>query len=410
MAGRTDRNFSGIARRLLALPLVCAAAVAAPAGPEPSGSRSTGRGGLASWQSGSGLPVEAFVDEDQRNAVLLEDGTFFAEPTSDGEIVAQWPAGSVLAYVGESTDSFGRTWSTLRDPDESRRRSDTYLASFDQHQFVALGGEAAVLADRQPSIVPIVAAGSAAAAALLAAPPWWAPVAVVTFGNSPKYATSVAMSARAVNEDHLYEAIDLLGGIEAIADWPVDPLPGELYLPELLPALFQFDGTEWRLVRPVRLFSTALNLIGNPRLREDHDAPPLAGGPAIGCWDLIGALTPSDAAAGTIAVAPAAGSAAAPLPPPGMMDFSDAPPIIKSMLPPAPLAALVPPRVDPPELPGGILITDANGPPGGLRRAGVRARPGETIAGPADGSRRCRACPGKGRRRVDPGCQRRSIR
>ena len=39
------------------------------------------------------------------------------------------------------------------------------------------------------------------------------------------------------------------------------------------------------------------------RLQEDHDAPPLAGGPAIGCWDLIGALTPSDAAAGTIAVA-----------------------------------------------------------------------------------------------------------
>jgi len=352
VAGQTDREFSGFARRLVAALLVSATMVAAPASPELLAARSIGGTRTASGQSGGGLPVEAFVDENQRNAVLLEDGTFFAAPTSDGEIVTRWPAGSVLAYVGESTDSFGRSWSTLRHPDESLRRSDIYLAPFDQRQFVAFGGVGAVLADRQPSIAPVPAATGAAAAAILEAPPWWAPVAVVTFGNSPKYVTSVATSAWAVDEAHLLEAIDLLGGMDAIAGWPADPLPGELYLPELLPAMFQFDGTRWQVARPIRMFFGALNLIGNPRLREDHGALPLAGGPAIGCWDLVGALTPRGLPAGGIVVAPPPVAASGP---------TAAPPVIKSMWPPAPLAALVPPRVDPPEVSGGILINDANG-------------------------------------------------
>ena len=44
----------------------------------------------------AGDPGELFVSGELRHAVLLEDGNFFSMPSSDGEIVAHFPAGTVL--------------------------------------------------------------------------------------------------------------------------------------------------------------------------------------------------------------------------------------------------------------------------------------------------------------------------
>jgi hypothetical protein len=352
------------AGRLLALTLVCAASVAAPASSEPPGPRRDGGASAAPSQSDAGLPGELHVDAEELRAVLLEDGDFFEEPSSDGAIVARFPAGTVLGFAGEASDAFGRAWSALRDPQRIERRRHRYLVPFDLRTFTSFGGMGAVLADREPTPPTVASSGAPTTRTTTVAPPWWAPAALLTLGHSPTFDSVVAMSARAVREADVREAIDLLGGIEALGAWPVEPLPGELYLPELLPVLFQFDGHEWRPVRPVRLFSAALNLLGNPALGEDVGALPRAGGPTISCWDLIGALTPRRRAAGSVAVAPPVGTGGGgggPPPPPGMADFRDAPATIRDMLPPAPLGALVPSRVDPPEPPSGVQISDRHG-------------------------------------------------
>jgi hypothetical protein len=319
-------------------------------------------------------------------AVLLQDADLFASPTSDGEIVVRVPAGSHLGYVGETTDAFDRAWFTVQDPFRSQPRPRKWLAPFNAAELLAFGGRAAVLADRLPPLTVGDASGAAVAAALLAqaagltAPaasgmpgagaaqpaqaPWWTPAAELTAAHASTFDGVVALSAAVVEEAHVREAIELLGGRETLADWPADPLPGELFVPPRLPVVFVFDGSEWRLRRPARLFGDALSLLDNPLLLPDLSAPPLAGGPAIACWELVGALTPGGGPAGSIQVAPPRtpprGRA---LPPPeaGEPDPANAPLRIQGLLPPAPALARVPPRVDPPPVPSGVEIRDDDG-------------------------------------------------
>jgi len=341
-----------IDRRLLALSLIAAAVATA-------GRQATGPPGE--------LPAPEGV-----YAVLLQDADLFASPTSDGEIVVRVPAGSHLGYVRETTDAFGRAWFTVQDPFRSQPRQRNWLAPFNAAELLALGGRAAVLADRLPPLTVGGARGSATAAALAAATaaaqparaPWWMPAAELTATHAPTFDGVVALSAAAVEEAQAREAIELLGGQEALADWPADPLPGELFVPPRLPVVFVFDGSEWRLRRPARLFGDALSLLDNPLLLPDLSAPPLAGGPAIACWELVGALTPGGGPAGSIQVAPPRTpprGRALPLPDAGEPDPANAPLRIQGLLPPAPALARVPPRVDPPPIPSGVEIRDDDG-------------------------------------------------
>jgi hypothetical protein len=299
-------------------------------------------------------------------AVLLEAADLYAAPSSSGEIVARLAAGSVLEYAGEMTDDFGRTWFAVRDPGRLVRRRDVYLAPFDARDFREFGFRGALLADRRPS----TGGGGAAAATGEAGEardgddaPWWKPVGVLELGNHPTFADVVAVSASAASEEEIREALELLGGRAAIAHWPDDPLPGELFVPPMLPALFQFDGSQWDLARPVRLLDESVNLIGNGGFAVDRAAPPLAGGPAIHCWDLINVLDQRGETVGSVAVAPAA-AARRGQPAPrdmGPFDVTQAPERLRGLLPPAPDSSLVPPRIDPPRAAAGVLLADDDG-------------------------------------------------
>ncbi len=302
-------------------------------------------------------PGKIYVAEGAPRAVLLEAADFFAEPSSDGDIVARLPAGRVLEYAGETGDVFGRTWYTVRDPKRLTRRRDEYLVPFDRRQFRRFGYVGALLADRSPSlgvgILPINADEDEP-------PPWWQPVSTLELGHDAVFEGVVGISATTPNIDQVRDAIDLLGGREALAVWPADPLPGQLFVPEILPALFQFDGAEWDLVQPVRLLGEALDVLGNGSLRADSTAMPLAGGPTLYCWDLVGPLDPRGTLAGSVQAAPPPVPPAGGVLPPdiGPFDATQAPPTIRRLLPPAPPATRVPQRVDPPERPSGVLLTD----------------------------------------------------
>ena len=290
-----------------------------------------------------GAPGELFVSDGGRRAVLLEDGDFFSGPSSAGEIVARFPVGTVLDYVGEATDDFGRTWFTVRDPQRFERRRDVYLTNLDRRRFADLGYRAAILANRPPLLVaPVRAVPIAGVLPPAPEPAWWKPVAVLELGHNASFDGVVAVSARAPEESDLLEAIDLLGGLEAIAMWPTNPLPGELFVPAMLPALFQFDGAEWRLARPARLLGDSISLLGNPTFAVDAQAPIFAGGPVLHCWSLIDSLDPAGMPSGSVEVAP-----------PSVM-----PPTTWQLLAPLPLAMLVPLRVDPPPPPDGVLLED----------------------------------------------------
>jgi len=306
-------------------------------------------------------------------AVLLEAADLYAEPSSAGEVIGRLPAGTVLQYANETTDPFGRTWYGVHDPDRLVRRRDAYLLPFGWDRYRAFGYRGALLADRRA--LPSGAAGAALAAAApgAAAPaapaggkqqPWWRPVATLQLGNTPTFGEPVGISARAADEGEVRQAIELLGGLEAIANWPADPEPGELFVPDLLPALFEYDGAAWDLARPVRLLGDAVSLLGNGRFGIDTETPPLAGGPALYCWELVNALDPRGELAGSLAVAPAPTATQRGDPPPldmGPFVVEQAPARVRALLPPAPDSTRVPLRVDPAPAAGGVLLADNDG-------------------------------------------------
>ena len=146
------------------------------------------------------------------------------------------------------------------------------------------------------------------------------------------------------NEVHVGEAKEIIG--DAIAK-PPHPDPGQLFVPQALPALYQWDGERWRPVEPVVFLQPSLSLMPNTLLRIDRQAPRLAGGPVLPCWDFLGALSPAGQEVGTIEEAPA-------FVPPALQ----LPSLIQDMLVPTTLDVLVPPRVDPASLITGVQIRD----------------------------------------------------
>ncbi len=306
-------------------------------------------------------PGKLFDAEVELRAVLLEFGELYAEPSSDGRIIERLAAGTVLDYVGETTDAFGRTWYTVRDPNRHVRRRDAYLVPFNGRQFRAYGNRGAVLANRRPG--PPARPGPAQGQGQREEePPWWEPVNVLELGHSASFDATVAITARAPREQDVRELIDLLGGMDAIATWPADPAPGQLFVPTMVPVIFQFDGAVWEIAQPVRLLGKALDLLGNGTLRVDRSTPPPAGGPVLYCWELVGSLDPRNLLAGSVAVAPPpAGPQAGPVPPDlGPFDLALAPEAIRQVLPPAPPETRVPPRVDQAEPPSGVVLEDNN--------------------------------------------------
>ena len=215
--------------------------------------------GQAAQAAQAGAPGKVFIAEDALRAVLLESAELYADPTSAGEIVARWPAGTVLEYAGETTDEFGRTWYTVRDPNRLQRRRDVYLAPFNGRQFGDFGYRGALLADRQPALARRAAVATASAASFSPEKPWWQPVSVLELGHHATFDGVVGIGATAADPEELRQAIELLGGMASLGDFPEHPLPGELFVPALLPVVFQFDGEDWDLARPIRLLDDSVS-------------------------------------------------------------------------------------------------------------------------------------------------------
>lgn len=271
------------------------------------------------------------------------------------------PAGSVVAYVEQIIDTFGRRWSVVGDPFTVRLRHDDYLAPFSAAQFRAFHGVAAFLpAESLASVeseAPVAAGSAAEEKRKHATPPWWTTTVDLDDRYQPEFGGPVGIGARTMPEAVARRAVNLLGGREALGPWPQEPLPGQLHVPGILPLVFQWDGVEWGLMLPVKLLASSLGLLGNPDLQVMASAPVTPSGPAVPCWQVVGALDARGGQVGKVTAAPAplAPSASSASGRPDRNGWRD---LTLLVWPAAGLKQSVPPRWMSPKAGGGVEVGD----------------------------------------------------
>ncbi len=254
-------------------------------------------------------PYPATVEaEPLPRAFFLEPAPLLIEASGSATVLSTMAIGSSLEYIGEVTDDFGRDWSVVAYPWKLERREQVFLAPFNEWEYSQVAGTTAVLvAPASVSAGPAQeqASGAATPPASGSASHWWTSVVAIGPEYDLEFGDLVGVGARLVPIDAAQEAIEILGGVQGLGAWPTEPIPGQLHVPDLLPLLFRWNGTTWRLLRPVQYLGRSLGLLGNPSLVLDRTGPQSPGGFDIPCWRLVGAMDPRGAVAGSVEAAPA---------------------------------------------------------------------------------------------------------
>jgi hypothetical protein len=253
------------------------------------------------------LPKKVSSESPPR-AFFLEPAPLRVNPSGSTDVVSTMEIGSSLEFIGEGTDDFGREWSVVAYPWKLERHEQVFLAPFNEWEYSQVSGTTAVLvAPASMSSNAASAPGVAASAPTAPGSPsrWWTDVVALGPEYDLEFGDLVGVSARFVPLDAAEEAIEILGGMQELGSWPSEPIPGQLHVPDLLPLLFRWNGTTWRLLRPVQYLGASFGLLGNPSLALDRTGPQAPGGFDVPCWRLIGAMDPRGVIAGTVEAAPA---------------------------------------------------------------------------------------------------------
>ena len=306
------------------------------------------------------LPA-AVAAEPPPRAFFLEPAPLRTEATGRAVPVSTMPAGSSLEYFGMGADDFGREWSVVAYPWKLERHRQVFLAPFNEWEYSQVSGTTAVITPPAR-----VASGASrdeptrggADTASATSNPWWTRVVAIGPEYDLEFDDLVGVGARTVPLEVAQEAIEILGGVQELGAWPEEPIMGQLHVPELLPLLFRWNGTIWRLVRPVQYLGPAFGLLGNTALELDRTGPQAPGGFDVPCWRLIGAMDARGAVAGSVEAAPA-------IPPPedeanawkpdtrtGLRNLTSV------VWPTVTAATAVPPRVFASTPPGGVILRD----------------------------------------------------
>lgn len=253
-------------------------------------------------------PLPATVSaEPPPRAFFLEPAPLRGDPSAGTAVMSTMEAGSSLEYIGQGTDDFGREWSVVAYPWKMERSEQVFLAPFNEWEHSQVSGSTAVL-------IPPASMGSDAAPGRdsgedtsrdgATSGSWWTRVVSIGPEYDVEFGDVVGVGARLVPIEVAEEAIEILGGVQALGSWPGEPIPGQLHVPDLLPLLFRWNGTTWRLLRPVQYLGSSFGLLGNPSLELDRTGLQGPGGYDIPCWRLIGTMDPRGAVAGSVEAAP----------------------------------------------------------------------------------------------------------
>lgn len=243
------------------------------------------------------LPARAF---------FLEPAPLRVDSSGSAPVISTMEVGSSLEFIGEGTDDFGRDWSVVAYPWKMQRHEQVFLAPFNEWEYSQVSGTTAVLrapASMSSGTAPAAAAGAAPAAD--SSSRWWTSVVALGPEYDLEFGDLMGVGARSVPLDVAEEAIEILGGMQELGSWPSEPIPGQLHVPDLLPLLFRWNGTTWRLLRPVQYLGSSFGLLGNPSFAVDRSGPQAPGGFDVPCWRLLGATDPRGVVVGTVEVAPA---------------------------------------------------------------------------------------------------------
>jgi hypothetical protein len=247
-------------------------------------------------------------DEPLPQAFFLEQAPLMSEASGSATVMTEMASGSSLEYLGETTDDFGREWSIVAYPWKMQRYRQEFLAPFSKQEYSRVSGTTAVLvapASLTAAAAPGAATASRPAAPSGSSPSWWTRVVALGPEYDLEFGDLVAVGAQTVPMAAAEEAIEILGGAEALGGWPSEPIAGQLHVPDVLPLLFRWNGSSWRLIEPVQFLEPSFGLLGNPTMELDRSRPERPGGFEVPCWRLVGALDARGAIAGSVEVAPA---------------------------------------------------------------------------------------------------------
>ncbi len=335
--------------------------------------------------------------EEPMYAIALEAGALRATAeVTDDELFA-FDAGEVFLYLGEATDTFGREWEMVGDPESWSRRQQWYVVAATVEELQDRVGPISLLRDvaapavptERPSGEDLESASAAFQSAVIAAlitglpppdPPlssfdlylaslrrpltveleWWTNTLELDASEVRDVGETLAVPAWSVPSRVVDEAVSLLGGREALGPWPQEASFGTLHVTSILPFVFRRGEHEWESLGRLRSKLPVLGLLGNSQLQLDPNLPAEITGFVLPCWRLAGALDPHGLAAGALNAPPSAPACLAPGVRREEDRFLGSFDLTPRLWPAATDDSALPRRVVPSALPTGVLLQDNN--------------------------------------------------
>ncbi len=321
---------------------------------------------------GAHVPVE-----EPMYAIALEAGSLraAAEVTEDG--LFAFDAGAIFHYLGETTDTFGREWEMVGDPESWTRLQQWYVvaASVDELRDrvgpVTLiervpapatrperDSEVVELEDEELSPFNLYLASLRLPVAVEVE--WWKNTVELDASEVHAVGETLAVPAWAVPAPVVDEAIHLFGGREVLGPWPPEASFGALHVASVLPLVFRRTEHGWESLGRLRTKLPVLGLLSNSQLQLDPNLPAEATGYVLPCWRLAGGLDPRGLPAGRVDVPP---------PPPTRLTagarrdedrFLGSFDLTTRLWPAATAEIAVPRRVAPSALATGVMLQDVN--------------------------------------------------
>ncbi len=301
--------------------------------------------------------------EEPTYVIALEAGALrAAAEVTDDELYA-FDAGEILRYLGETTDAFGSEWEVVGDPESWSRRQRWYVVAATADELrdrvgpVSLLRQFAVPAERpERSELYLASLRQPVGVAL----DWWENTVDLDASEVRDVGETLAIPAWLVPSSVVDEAVNLLGGREALGTWPQEASFGALHVTPILPLVFRRGDNDWESLGRLRSELPVLGLLANSQLQLDPNLPAEATGFVLPCWRLVGGLDPRGLAAGALNAAPPAPDR---LPPAARREedrFLGSFDLATRLWPVAGDESTLPRRVQPAALPTGVLLQDTN--------------------------------------------------
>lgn len=306
---------------------------------------------------------------DRLHALLLEPAQLLEGPDITAQEKGRLESGEVVLYYGETTDAFGRTWSIVGDPRTWVRQETWYAIPARAEEVLTQTGKISLLSGLpgpQPLLRGEPPQDDQAAEAMLVAlrtplqvtADWWQRAVQIDVAYLPELGETLGIGAVRVPRAVAQDAVDLVGGREALGPWPETPGFGRLHVPPVLPLVFRYASGGWELGDAPISLSPALSLVGNPELIIDTTQPNESTGVTLWCWRLIGALNPRGIPVGRLGEAPPAPTRASTKARPEIDAYLGLQDLTARLTPVAPATLLAPRQLRPETIPRGVLLED----------------------------------------------------